>query len=137
MIQKIKNSNAGFTLVELIVVIAILGVLAAVLVPQYVQYVDRGRQASDQSSAGALLNAVQIALADPTITNITFTGGTHTVVMNGTNTTITGITNLDAALTPIVANWATTHTTSTATGHTVYTIVVNTTNRTATGSWTA
>ena len=40
MLQNIKKDNKGFTLVELIVVIAILGVLMAVLVPQYIRYVE-------------------------------------------------------------------------------------------------
>ncbi len=38
-----KTKNGGFTLVELIVVIAILGVLMAVLVPQYIQYIGKAR----------------------------------------------------------------------------------------------
>ena len=49
MIQKLKKNNAGFTLVELIVVIAILGVLMAVLVPQYIQYVEKSRLGVDNS----------------------------------------------------------------------------------------
>lgn len=38
-----KKNRKGFTLVELIVVVAILGVLMAVLVPQYIQYIEKSR----------------------------------------------------------------------------------------------
>ena len=63
MIQKMKKNNKGFTLVELIVVIAIIGVLAAVLVPQYIQYVDKSRAATDQSALNEYFHAVEISAA--------------------------------------------------------------------------
>ncbi len=44
MIKNLKINRKGFTLVELIVVIAILGVLMAVLVPQYIRYVEKSRE---------------------------------------------------------------------------------------------
>lgn len=50
--------KAGFTLVELIVVIAILGILAAVAVPTYTGYIARARETSDLQYLGSLATAV-------------------------------------------------------------------------------
>lgn len=47
----------GFTLVELIVVIAIIGVLAAILVPSMLGYVKKSKQAAANSNAKTLYNA--------------------------------------------------------------------------------
>ncbi len=41
--KKFKSNNQGFTLTELIIVIAIIGILAGVLAPQYLSYVERAR----------------------------------------------------------------------------------------------
>lgn len=46
----------GFTLIELMVVVAIVGILAAIAYPSYVEYVKRGRRAEVQT---ALLEAAQ------------------------------------------------------------------------------
>jgi len=69
-----KKNNKGFTLVELIVVIAILGVLMAVLVPQYIQYVEKSRQGADRSTLGEIYHSVEITAASAeSITAGTFT----------------------------------------------------------------
>ena len=59
-----KNSNKGFSLVELIVVIAIMAILTAVLAPSLLQYVERSRAQKDDSAMGEVTDAVEIAIAD-------------------------------------------------------------------------
>lgn len=59
-----KINKKGFTLVELIVVVVILGVLMAVLVPQYIQYVERARQGIVEQEAGEFHKAALIALTE-------------------------------------------------------------------------
>lgn len=58
------NANKGFSLVELIVVIAIMAVMVAVLAPSLLQYVEKSRAQKDDSAMGELTNAVNLALAD-------------------------------------------------------------------------
>lgn len=66
-VQKDRAMNKGFSLVELIVVIAILAVMVAVLVPTFLSYVENSRAQKDTSATGELIQAVKIALADSDI----------------------------------------------------------------------
>ncbi len=65
MKNNFKTNQAGFTLVELIIVVAIIAVLATVLAPQYLQYVERSRESNDLQVAAQLMDAAQIAISDP------------------------------------------------------------------------
>lgn len=65
LMNKIRKANKGFTLVELIIVIAIIAILTAVAAPQYLKYVDKSRWSQDQENAQILLTMVQVAAADP------------------------------------------------------------------------
>ncbi len=59
-----NRKNTGFSLVELIIVIAILAILIGVLAPQYIKYVEKSRIGSDLDTADALLEASHAMLAD-------------------------------------------------------------------------
>ncbi len=59
MIRKIKN-NQGFTLIELMIVIAIIGILAAIAIPNFIAY----RNKSFCSRAETDVNSIAAATAD-------------------------------------------------------------------------
>lgn len=58
------KSNKGFSLVELIIVIAIMAVLVGILAPQYVKYVEKSRKAKDDEYAERLLGLANVVATD-------------------------------------------------------------------------
>ena len=62
--MKTRKTAKGFTLVELIVVIAIMAVLVGVLAPQFIKYVENSRRATDVSSAESIRSAILADVAD-------------------------------------------------------------------------
>lgn len=66
--KKENMNNKGFSLVELIIVIAIMAILIVVLAPQYLKYVEKSRVSSDQTTIVEYINAMQVIAADPDIT---------------------------------------------------------------------
>lgn len=61
--RRVQRSNAGFTLIELMIAVAILGVLASVAVPRYQRYVMRARQAEAYTMTGMMKNQQYAFLA--------------------------------------------------------------------------
>lgn len=92
-----NKQQAGFTLVELVVVIVILGLLAATALPRFINVTNQARIAAVQGIAGGLRSAVGLAQAAYIAAGST---GSTTVSMNGTNVTVaagTGIPTADLA----------------------------------------
>ena len=58
-----KRSQGGFTFIELVIVIILLGLLAAIALPRYLEVTDDARIASLQAMAGGFTTAINIAKA--------------------------------------------------------------------------
>lgn len=89
-------TNKGFSLVELIIVIAIMAVLVGVLAPQFLKYVERSRKATDVDNIQSVITAIQVYAADPAVAsadkivaskNATLTFATGGLTIGGDNST--------------------------------------------------
>lgn len=74
--MKKEMNNKGFSLVELIIVIAIMVILVAVLAPQYLKYVEKSRVSTDVQTTVEYINSMQVLASDP---DVDLTGGTYTM----------------------------------------------------------
>ena len=81
------KNNKGFSLVELIIVIAIMAVLVGVLAPTYLQYVEKSKKSNDVSTVDSIINACEIGAIDPEV--MTDTTAKLEFTINNTSMTVT------------------------------------------------
>lgn len=84
-----KKNNKGFTLVELVIVVAILAILVGLLAPQYTKYVEKSRQSADVNNMEELVKAIEVYSADRVTTKNTAAAENITLKLATTGLTIT------------------------------------------------
>ena len=106
MMKKKNFNKKGFTLVELVVVIAIIGILAAIIVPTLTGYIKKAQRKADLDTARAIASCVTLAMTeDPTFESV-FYGGTqggggcdYNVCISGEHYTIRSVARCDGTKT--------------------------------------
>lgn len=86
-----QKNNKGFSLVELIVVVAIMAVLMGILVPTLVKNVEKSKKQKDASAIEEIRSTMVTTLADPTYSDIE-----ATIVYDGTTIDVDNPKNITA-----------------------------------------
>ena len=86
--ERKENANKGFSLVELIVVIAIMAVLIGILAPQFLKYVERSRQSTDKQNVDSIVSALEVYSVDETVATADQIGDGAVIKLTGTSAAV-------------------------------------------------
>jgi prepilin-type N-terminal cleavage/methylation domain-containing protein len=70
MLRKLTSNKKGFTLIELMIVIAIIGILAAIAIPNFISYRNKSYCSTAESDARGTLAAISDYFSDPDHTTL-------------------------------------------------------------------
>ncbi len=59
-----RNGKAGFTLIELMIVVAIIGILAAIAIPKFAELIRKSGEGASKGNLGAIRSALSIYYGD-------------------------------------------------------------------------
>ena len=86
MLQKLRGNSKGFTLIELMIVIAIIGILAAIAIPNFIAYRNKAFCSAAESDAKSIAATIADYFSIPAHTNIATNDVADSYSASGTNT---------------------------------------------------
>jgi prepilin-type N-terminal cleavage/methylation domain-containing protein len=104
MLQKLRSNKEGFTLIELMIVIAIIGILAAIAIPNFIAYRNKAYCSAVESDAQAIMAALADYYSipgnntvpdDPADIGITMSAGNSGEISGSINNIVVEVTDDD------------------------------------------